>query len=63
MLALNFRDEDDPKEFIAEYGYNLRLFPNADPVAEQWGVKATLTVPEGREGSANLGRAASPSYR
>jgi thiol-disulfide isomerase/thioredoxin len=41
VLALNFRDEEDPSEFMAEYGYDFRLFPHADPVADLWGVKGT----------------------
>jgi thiol-disulfide isomerase/thioredoxin len=41
VLALNFRDDEDPTEFMAEYGYDFRLFPHADPVAGLWGVKAT----------------------
>jgi len=41
VLALNFRDDEDPSEFMAEYGYDFRLFPHADPVAALWGVKTT----------------------
>ena len=41
ILALNFRDDDDPREYISERGYDFRLFPQSDPVAELWGVKAT----------------------
>ena len=41
VLALNFRDDEDPSEFMAEYGYDFRLFPHSDPVAELWGVKGT----------------------
>jgi cytochrome c biogenesis protein CcmG/thiol:disulfide interchange protein DsbE len=41
VLALNFRDDEDPAEFVAEYGYDFRVFPLADPVASLWGVKAT----------------------
>jgi thiol-disulfide isomerase/thioredoxin len=41
VLALNFRDDEDPSEFMAEYGYDFRLFPHADPVADLWGVKGT----------------------
>lgn len=41
VLALNFRDDEDPSEFMAEYGYDFRLFPHSDPVAESWGVKTT----------------------
>ena len=41
VLALNFKDDEDPGEFMARYGYDFRLFPHGDPVAEQWGVKTT----------------------
>jgi len=41
ILALNFRDDDDPREYISERGFDFRLFPQSDPVAELWGVKAT----------------------
>jgi len=41
VLALNFRDDEDPAIYISERGYDFRLFPNGDPVAELWGVKAT----------------------
>jgi thiol-disulfide isomerase/thioredoxin len=41
VLALNFRDDEDPVEFMAEYGYDFRVFPLAGPVATLWGVKAT----------------------
>ena len=41
ILTLNFRDDDDPREYISERGYDFRLFPQSDPVAELWGVKAT----------------------
>lgn len=41
VLALNFRDDEDPSEFMAEYGFDFRLFPHADPVADLWGVKTT----------------------
>jgi len=41
VLALNFRDDEDPRVFISEMGFDFRLFPESDPVAERWGVKAT----------------------
>jgi thiol-disulfide isomerase/thioredoxin len=41
VLALNFREDEDPGEYISERGYDFRLFPESDPVAELWGVKAT----------------------
>jgi thiol-disulfide isomerase/thioredoxin len=41
VLALNFRDDEDPGEYISERGFDFRLFPKGDPVAELWGVKGT----------------------
>jgi thiol-disulfide isomerase/thioredoxin len=41
VLALNFREDEDPAEFLAERGYDFRLFENSDPVAERWGIRAT----------------------
>ena len=41
VLALNFRDDGNPLEFITEYGYDFRLFLASDAVAESWGVKGT----------------------
>ena len=41
VLALDFRDDQDPAELLAEYGYDFRLLPKADAVAAAWGVKAT----------------------
>ena len=41
VLALNIRDDADPVAFMAEYGYDFRLFPDSDAVAESWGVKGT----------------------
>jgi len=41
VLALNFRDDEDPMEYISERGFNFRVFPQSDPVAELWNVKAT----------------------
>jgi thiol-disulfide isomerase/thioredoxin len=41
VLAINFREDDDPAEFIETYGYEFLLLPNADEVASSWGVKAT----------------------
>lgn len=41
VLALNFRDDGDPATFLAEYGYDFRLFPASDAVAQSWGVKGT----------------------
>lgn len=41
VLALDIRDDEDPAEYLARYGYDFRLFPESDPVAEQWSVKGT----------------------
>ena len=35
------REDEDPVEFLAERGYDFRLFENSDPVAERWGIRAT----------------------
>jgi len=41
VLALNFRDDEDPRSYVSERGYDFRLFLQGDPVAELWGVKGT----------------------
>jgi hypothetical protein len=41
VLALDFRDDQDPVEIMAEYGYDFHLLAKADAVAKAWGVKAT----------------------
>ena len=41
VLALNFRDDEDPMEYISERGFDFQIFPQSDPVAELWGVKGT----------------------
>ncbi len=41
ILALNVFEDDDPVAFMAEYGYQFRLLPNADSVASAYGVKGT----------------------
>lgn len=52
VLALNFREDGDPVEFISDYGYEFLLFPAADEVADSWGIKGTpglfLAGPSGR---------------
>mgnify|MGYP001822991205 FL=1 len=40
ILALNFRDDEDPVAFIDERGFDFHLITEAGPVAELWGVKA-----------------------
>jgi thiol-disulfide isomerase/thioredoxin len=41
VLALNFRDDEDPRSYVSERGYDFHLFLQGDPVAELWGVKGT----------------------
>ena len=41
VLAVNFRDDEDPQSYVSERGYDFRLFLQGDPVAERWGVRAT----------------------
>lgn len=41
VYALNFRDQQDPEEYISEHGFDFVLLPEADRVAEQWGVQGT----------------------
>ena len=52
VLALAIRDDGDPAAMLAEYGYEFRLAPAADAVAEAWGVKGTpglfLATADGR---------------
>jgi thiol-disulfide isomerase/thioredoxin len=52
VLALNFRDDDDPAAYMEGRGYDFRLILNSEKVAESWGVKGTpglfLADPTGR---------------
>jgi len=41
VYALNFRDQQDPSKYMAEHGFDFVLLPEADEVAEQWGVSGT----------------------
>jgi len=41
VLALNFREDEDPAAYLDERGYDFRLFPDSDPIAGTWGVKGT----------------------
>lgn len=41
VLALNFRDEEDPAAYLEEFGYSFRLLAQSDEVAEDWGIKGT----------------------
>lgn len=44
VYALNFRDEEDPAEYIDQRGFTFVLLPEADAVAEAWGVRGTPAV-------------------
>ncbi|NEZ04888.1 TlpA family protein disulfide reductase [Wenzhouxiangella sp. XN201] len=41
VYALNFRDKKDPAHLIEENGFDFTVFPDADEVAEEWGVHGT----------------------
>ena len=41
VYALNFRDDNDPRGFMNEKGFQFTLFPGADAVARTWGARAT----------------------
>jgi len=41
VYALNFRDRNDPREYIAERGFDFVLLPEADDTADEWGAHAT----------------------
>lgn len=41
VYALNFRDRNDPREYIDAQGFDFVLFPDAGDVAERWGARAT----------------------
>ena len=41
VYALNFRDQQDPVAYLNEHGFGFVLLPEADDVAEQWGVQGT----------------------
>jgi cytochrome c biogenesis protein CcmG/thiol:disulfide interchange protein DsbE len=41
VVALNFRDDDDPAAYLAERGYGFRLILHSEEVAKSWGVKGT----------------------
>jgi len=52
VLALNFKDDDDPATYLKERGYDFRLILHSEEVAQSWGVKGTpglfLANPTGR---------------
>lgn len=41
VVALNFRDDDDPAAYLAERGYDFTLILNSEEFAASWGVKGT----------------------
>ncbi|MDT8438665.1 MAG: TlpA disulfide reductase family protein [Wenzhouxiangellaceae bacterium] len=41
IYALNFRDQNDPRAYMEEQGFDFVLFPDADAVATDWGVRGT----------------------
>lgn len=41
VYALNFRDQQDPAEYLDERGFDFVLLPKADEVAAAWGVTGT----------------------
>ena len=41
ILAINFREDGDPVEFIANAGYDFTVLPDGDEVAAAYGVKGT----------------------
>ena len=41
VVALNFKDDDDPAAYLAGRGYDFSLILHSEEVAKSWGVKAT----------------------
>lgn len=41
VYALNIRDDEDPVEFMQNYGYDFVILPEADPVMGLYGVRPT----------------------
>ena len=41
VLALNFKDDDDPAAYLEQRGYDFRLILHSEQVARSWGVKGT----------------------
>lgn len=41
VYALNFRDKKDPRHLLDEKGFDFVILPEADSVAEQWGIHGT----------------------
>jgi len=44
ILAINFRDDNDPVAFIENAGYDFTVLPDGDAVAASYGVHATPGV-------------------
>lgn len=44
VFALNINEDEDPKEYIEENGYDFLLFENAEEVAQIYNVKGTPSV-------------------
>lgn len=41
VYALNFRDRQDPRDYISEHGFEFLVLPEADEVAAEWGMHGT----------------------
>jgi thiol-disulfide isomerase/thioredoxin len=41
VLALNFKDDDDPTAFLAQRRYDFKLILHSEEIAKSWGVKGT----------------------
>ena len=50
IYALNIRDDEDPREFMAQRGYDFILIPEADSIMDLYGVRSTpgLFVVDGK---------------
>jgi hypothetical protein len=44
ILAINFREDDDPVAFIKDAGYDFTVLPDGDAVAATYGVHGTPGV-------------------
>jgi thiol-disulfide isomerase/thioredoxin len=44
ILAINFREDDDPVQFIRDAGYDFTLLPDGDVIAETYGIHTTPGV-------------------
>jgi thiol-disulfide isomerase/thioredoxin len=41
VLALNFKEDEDPVAFLADRGFDFHLIPEAEEIAAEWGIKGT----------------------